>query len=211
MRHCAFLAFTENDHWRAGIGDPTFAGWITVAGYFVAMFFCWRAASISNKSGIRREAAFWFSFTCLLLFLGVNKQLDLQTFFTLLGKHAAQDEGWYESRRMVQAAFIGCVAMAGVGALLFFWRMARHKVRHYGLALAGAVSLSAFILIRAASFHYVDKMLGIRLSYLSVNFILEFGGIVCVAIAAFQSWRELARSSRSFEGPPSVAGKRFQG
>jgi hypothetical protein len=195
MRDCALLAFTENDHWRAGIGDPTVAGWITVAAYFLASFFCWKAARANLKQGSNREATFWFLFTAFLLLLGINKQLDLQTWFTLFGKHLAQDEGWYGSRRIVQAIFIALVAFIGFGSLLLFWRLARGKIRHYRLALFGAISLGCFIVIRAASFHYVDKMLGVRLSYLRLNFILEVGGIICVGIAAFKSSREFIRSS----------------
>ena len=189
MRNCALLGFTENDHWRAGIGDPTVAGWITVIAYLAAAFFCWKAAKANLHYAHSREATFWFLFTSFLLFLGINKQLDLQTWFTLFGKHLAQDEGWYTSRRIVQAVFIGLVALVGLGSLILFWRLARGKIRHYRMALFGAVSLGSFILIRAASFHYVDKMLGLRLSYFRVNFILEVGGILCIGIAAFNAWR----------------------
>ena len=38
-----FLAFTEADHWRPGIGDPTFMGWLTVVAYFTAVPLCWMA------------------------------------------------------------------------------------------------------------------------------------------------------------------------
>jgi hypothetical protein len=131
-------------------------------------------------------------FTSFLVLLGINKQLDLQTWFTLFGKHLAQDEGWYGSRRVVQAIFIALVAVIGFGSLVLFWRLARGKVRHYRLALFGAVALGCFILIRAASFHYVDKMLGVQLSHIRLNFILEVGGIVCVGVAAFRSWRSCA-------------------
>ena len=197
MRDWAFLGFTDNDHWRAGIGDPTIAGWITVVAYFAGAYFCWKAAWAHMKSGDSREASFWFVFTSFLLFLGLNKQLDLQTWFTLFGKHLAQDEGWYGSRRIVQAIFIGVVAFGGLASLILFWRLARGRVRHYRMALFGAVALGCFIIIRAASFHYVDKMLGLRFTWVRLNFVLEVGGIVCVAIAAFKSWREYARVPRN--------------
>jgi len=195
MRNCAILGFTDQDHWRPGIGDPTIAGWVTVAAYFIAAFLCWKSGCAGKSRGSSLEASFWFLLTCLLLFLGMNKQLDLQTWFTLFGKHLAQEEGWYGQRRLVQAIFISLVGLIGCISLFIFWRFARPKVRHYRLALFGAVSLTAFILIRAASFHYVDKMLGVRLNHLRLNFILELGGIACVGLAAFRNWRELVRTS----------------
>jgi hypothetical protein len=200
MRDCAWLAFTENDHWRAGIGDPTVAGWVTVAAYCVGAFFCWKAGRTSARQGQTREASFWFLFTSFLVLLGINKQLDLQTWFTLFGKHLAQDEGWYGSRRIVQAIFIGFVAVVGISCLIWFWRLARGIVRHYRVALFGAVALGCFILIRAASFHYVDRMLGLRFTWVRLNFILEVGGITCIGIAAFNTWRERARPIRQREG-----------
>jgi hypothetical protein len=40
----ALFAFTEDDHWEPGIGDPTFVGWVTVVAYVIAAYLCWRAA-----------------------------------------------------------------------------------------------------------------------------------------------------------------------
>src|SRR3954447_15172847 len=181
------LAFTANDHWQVGIGDPTVLGWVTVAAYFLATVLCGRASLASRRNHCRSEALFWFLFTCFLLFLGINKQLDLQTWFTLFGRHLAEEEGWYAERREYQAAFIIFITLLGVAGLSFFWWLARKRVRHYRLALTGGVFLACFIIIRAASFHYVDQMLGLNIGNLTVNSILELGGIACVAFAAFKS------------------------
>ncbi|HUR45071.1 MAG TPA: hypothetical protein VMZ27_04265, partial [Candidatus Saccharimonadales bacterium] len=182
----AILGFTENDHWHPGIGDPTVAGWITVVAYFTAAFVCLKASIAARRRANPGEPGFWLLFALLLVFLGFNKQLDLQTWFTLVGKHLAQQEGWYSQRRIYQAIFIGLVALGGAATLLHFWRLGRGSVRHYRLALFGGVALTSFIIIRAASFHYVDKLLGVRLSYLRLNFILEVGGVLCIGIAAFK-------------------------
>src|SRR5436305_2257091 len=151
------LAFTVNDHWQPGIGDPTLIGWLTAAAYFLATFFCWRATLASRRHGHQSEGLFWFLFTGFLLFLGFNKQLDLQTWFTLFGKHLAEQEGWYAQRRVVQAAFIVLIGVLGICVWILLWRLARNNVQHHLLALAGGVFLGCFILIRAASFHYVDQ------------------------------------------------------
>ena len=187
VRRWILFAFTADDHWRAGIGDPTILGWLTVAAYILATFFCWKAMLAARKNGRKSEAPFWFLFTCFLLLLGINKQLDLQTWFTLFGKHLAQAEGWYTHRRAFQAGFIGFITVLGVSGLILFWRLARRRVRHYRLALVGGIFLTCFVLIRAASFHYVDQMLGLRLSHVTLNCALELGGILCVASAAIKA------------------------
>src|SRR5579862_622210 len=105
------LAFTADDHWEPGIGDPTVIGWVTVAAYFLAACLSFRAAWRSPRArrGWSGPRLFWGLFTVALVLLGINKQLDLQTWFTLFFKQVALHEGWYERRRPVQAAFIGAV------------------------------------------------------------------------------------------------------
>jgi len=172
---------------------------VTVVADFAATFLCCNAAIASMKHGLKKEGFFWLLFTGFLLFLGINKQLDLQTWLTLFGRHLAEEEGWYAQRRAVQAAFVGLVAILGASGLAFLWRWGRRDVRHYRLALCGGVFLACFIVIRAASFHYVDKMLALQFSNVTVNCTLELGGIFCVAIAArgIGARREIAHRRRS--------------
>src|SRR5215213_2059448 len=91
------FAFTDGDRWRLGIGDPTVIGWFTVLAYFAAALLCWRAA----KKGLHTAKVrwFWTALAALLIFLGINKQLDLQTAFTFMAKDFAKATGWYENRR----------------------------------------------------------------------------------------------------------------
>src|SRR5687768_17295721 len=117
------FAFTDGDRWRLGIGDPTVMGWLTVVGYFVAAFLCWRAAT--KGSAARKVRWFWTALAVLLLFLGFNKQLDLQTAFTFLARDFAKATGWYENRRIVQGIFVVMIALGGMAtsvALFWFYR-----------------------------------------------------------------------------------------
>jgi len=189
MGEIVLLAFSANDRWQAGIGDPTFMGWFTVAAYFVTARLCLAAARISPPSGFLSERRFWWGLTVCLLLLAINKQLDLQTWFTLAGKRVAQQTGWYAERRAAQAIFIFLIATAGMGLVLLLWAFARKTVRHYRLALSGTIFLGCFILIRAASFHHVDQMLGWQVGWLRLNHILECGGIFLIALAALKTLR----------------------
>jgi hypothetical protein len=180
------FAFTDNDHWQPGIGDPTLVGWITVVAYFFAAWLCWRASKNSRLSHQPTGGAvgFWRLFALGLVLLGFNKQLDLQTWFTLFFKHVALHEGWYENRRPVQAAFIGAVAVSGLLGLMGLGLLAGQSTRPVRLALAGGVFLGCFILIRASSFHHVDRMLHMDFEGFKLNWILELGGIGVIATSA---------------------------
>ena len=210
----ALLAFTEDDHWEPGIGDPTVVGWVTVVAYFIAACLCWRAARGASKQPgtYVSPKGFWWIFTVVLILLGINKQLDLQTWFTLFFKHLALKQGWYEVRRTYQAAFIAGVAVAGVVSLTALKFLAGQATRPIRIALVGGVFLGCFILIRAASFHHVDQMLGMDLGGLKVNWLLELGSISCVGFAAW-----LTRPARSAfpPGTPNFvwvsAGDRLKG
>ena len=70
-------------HWSPGIGDPTVAGWLTVVLYLVTSVSCWMLARELGPAGLDRRA--WRSISVLFLFLGINKQLDLQTALTEAG------------------------------------------------------------------------------------------------------------------------------
>jgi len=53
--------------------------------------------------------------------------------------------------------------------------------------LIGTVFVVAFVTIRAASFHHVDTLIGTPVAGLRMNWILELGGIACVALAALRA------------------------
>src|SRR4051812_28194527 len=85
------FAFTDGDRWRPGIGDPTFIGWFTVFAYLGAAYLCWRAAA--NSLTGQKVRLFWIALAGTLLALGINKQLDLQTELTFIGKDFAKATG----------------------------------------------------------------------------------------------------------------------
>lgn len=63
----------------------------------------------------RRLTRFWTVTAVAMVVLGVNKQLDLQTWLIEHARRAAFAEGWYDDRRRVQAVFVLAVAAAGLG------------------------------------------------------------------------------------------------
>jgi hypothetical protein len=178
------VAAGSDGRWEIGIGDPTPLGWITVAAYALAAWLAWRNVGAARRTAV--PESFWVALTLLLLALGLNKQLDLQTWFSQAGRDLALEQGWYEQRRVVQALFI--VALTA-GALAAVWWACRqwHTLWHeYRAAFVGVCVLLAFIVIRAASFHHIDVVLRSDLGATSLHRALELIGVL--AVAAGSAW-----------------------
>lgn len=167
--------------WRPEIGDPTFMGWFTVFAYAVAALLAWRAWSKGRER-------IWLAVAVGMVLLCVNKQFDLQSLFTDIGREIARHGGWYEDRRKVQKFFVVAVlAGAGLCGTWFLWRFRGFFARHKLLA-AGLFLLLTFIVVRAISFHHVDVFLKTGIAGVRMNWLLELGGIALVAAAA---WRKM--------------------
>jgi hypothetical protein len=155
-----------------------------------------RARRLATLPAHARLRGLWLSLAILLLLLGINKQLDLQTALTEVGRILAHREGWYERRRVVQLALIVCVLLAGACGLRAIVLLTRGSLRSMRAVLAGTLALVCFVVIRAASFHHVDILLGLRLGGLKANWILELGGIAFVGFGAYREGARLAPSKR---------------
>jgi hypothetical protein len=209
--------------WSPGIGDPNVMGWVTVVAYLWAAFLCFTVHRKSLASagptikgrtfgpvvlallGQRRRlnalpeavrmSALWKAMAIGLLFLGINKQLDLQTALTELGRIVARRQGWYEQRQRVQIDFIKGVVLVGVWLICSVLLLAGRNLPRLGVALVGIVFLCCFVAIRASSFHHVDILLGTYLGGLKINWIMELGGIALVGVGAYGERRTLTRAS----------------
>jgi len=120
----------------------------------------------------------------LLVLLGINELLDLQTLLTSVGRAYAKANGWYGQHRKVQYEFVVGLAIAaalsGI-AMLWFTRRLHATVR---IALVGLVFIGLFVLLRAASFHHLDDILGRGFPVFNWGSIQEMAGILIVAAAA---------------------------
>ena len=174
-------------HWSPGIGDPTVAGWLTVILYLVTSVSCWMLARELGPAGLDRRA--WRSISVLFLFLGINKQLDLQTALTEAGRYLAHYQGWIEQRQVVQLAFIALIAVISLICIITLLVWVRDAPVSTWLALMGTTLVIVYVLIRAASFHHVDRLIGRTVLGFRWNWILEMGGIGLVLLAS--QWRQI--------------------
>ena len=175
-----------NDAWSPGIGDPHIMGWITVAVYAA----CALAAlhlSIRNPfngPGAWRERLFWAGVCALMACLAVNKQLDLQTLMTAIGRCHAKLNGWYNERQAMQRGFIRALALgAFLLALGTAWFL-RASLRRNALAVLGLAFVLGFVVIRAVGFHDVDHLISTEVMSIRVNWILELSGLVLILLNA---------------------------
>jgi hypothetical protein len=189
--------------WSPRIGDPTLIGWLTVLAYFAAAFGCARAArrtSLPSRNWWEESARFWTVLTVLMVALGINKQLDLQTLLTFVGRGLFQRLGLYGERRYYQVAFIAVIGLVCTSLLAMFLWSSRQSLRERWLALTGTVFILGYVVVRAASFHQVDLFISSGVSRLKWNWILELGGIGSVCLGSFRVVRPLSPPG-SGDGP----------
>lgn len=189
MDWAPLMAEVIHGRWRPAIGDPTVVGWVTVVAYLLAAVACaWAAWREPRPGGLpkSRPSGFWLMLSVAMVLLGINKQLDVQTLFTLIGRRVLEANGLYQERRHYQTMFLGAVAGSSLILLIGSLWLARRSLRHRWAALVGMAFVMGFVVIRAASFHHVDALLGSRLGGLKWNWILELGGIAVVAAGAIR-------------------------
>jgi hypothetical protein len=172
-------------------------GRLTAILYLVTSVSCWvlaYASVLARKPALAdarrsRERCAWRSISVLFLLLGINRQLDLLTTLTQAGRILAHSEGWYEQRQLFQLTFISLVAVicfiSGIAVLIW----GRDAPICAWIAMIGTTLVSGYVLIRAASYHHVDRFVGQTIFGLRWNWILEIGGIVLVLLMS--QWRQV--------------------
>lgn len=183
MRTTLTCAFTQ---WSPGLGDNHWVGWLTVAVYLAAGLAAIVAARAMPGPEARRERVFWAMTAAVMLALAVNKQLDLQSLLTMIARCHAQLSGWYESRRALQEMFILAIAVAGVLTLGALALLLRGILGRVWVALLGLGFVCVFVVVRAASFHHVDILLGSAVGGIKLNWLLELPGPTLVALVALR-------------------------
>ena len=191
--------------WSALVHDQGKLAWIVVAAYGAGALLAFAAAGRAEG----RERSFWLGAAVVLVLLGINNPLALQTDVTQLGRYLARSEGWYRERKVAQGVFILSIGVgaAACGALLWAWlRDASGSAKAAG---AGVVMLLAFIFIRAASFHHIDYWVAIPVAGMRSGWWLELLGIAIIGAAAAtyrlrsEAWAASSRGDPERQSRPS--------
>ncbi len=178
--------------WQPHWDNPDWRGWTVVTAYVAAAAFCARPALARRAAGTEegRYCVIWRVLAAGLLFLGVNKQLDLQTLAIDLARQAALAGGWIGARRQAQLAFCAVLALAAAAA--FWFVLARFRVffDRNRWVLAGVTVLLIFVMIRTASVNHVFERIGVKYDDKKWTWILEVGGSGCLALAATKAGKQ---------------------
>ena len=211
-----------------GCHDAYVAGWVIFLAYFLAAAACFFAMHVSmvgarmaanykgnerrkscRKKAYRASVLFWAMLGLLMLFLGVNKQIDMQTWLTEFGREIAREQGWYEERREIQMWFVAAVAAIGTLAMTFALAKTRQLLPRHVLAFLGVIVLGCFIMLRTSSFHDVTAFLRKDLLGIQANWVLELTGIGLIGFCAvMNSWwyrLKLRFAQKSKQGSPAAA------
>lgn len=146
-----------SDRWQLAIGDPNVTGWAICATYALAAVL---AAIVLQSAPFapahhRRERILWVLIAALMTLLALNKQLDLQTLILAAGRCLSQEQGWYDSRRLVQRDFIfaliALAALIGAGLIWLLHGIMRHNL----VALIGLAIVAGFVSLRGGHLFHI--------------------------------------------------------
>ncbi len=206
LQSSLIFAAVLDGRWHAGIGDPTIFGWLTVAAYWLAAICCLRQARIVKAQG--GATRFWLILAAALFLMGINKQLDLQSWFTQVMRDSALANGWYAQRRTMQFAFIVALSLGMLIVLLSLRLFLANSWRHYKLVWVGIILLCTFTVIRAASFHHIDILINSNIFGIKINTILELSALFMIVLGTFyhkQFVEPLAFSNMPINGYVEIA------
>ncbi len=200
------MEILEAIRWRPGIGDPTPLGWLTVLAYLVVTIICtvyafrlWQAKGLEHR---RRQIAAWVLVAFLLFLLGINKQLDIQTLLSQIGREISRTQGWYSDRRAIQFVFIIFVACTGTTSIAVLAFILRKSLRRHWLTFLGLLTLLLFVVIRAVSFHYVDAFLYTNIfGQFTLSSAIELLSLIIIGTSLITAIRALRAQSDSGSNP----------
>lgn len=147
--------------WQLAIADPTVMGWLIVALYGVAEYYCVlnyrRREKLIDQPRKRRLGVYWFALSLGMLFMGFNRQLDLQSLIHEVTEELARDDGWLALSRGLKLALLAGIMLSVVIALAWFIRLMKTLGDKVLISALGFSVLVAFVVMQAAGF-YVEQM-----------------------------------------------------
>jgi len=174
--------------WQPQIGDPTVIGWLITVQYCLAGILAVKvltnSAKIFSIETRKKQQKFWLALVVLMIFLGINKQLDLQNLLIAIGRYYAHRDGWFEYRRIIQySCVIGLLVIIGL-VLAWLIKNLQAIIKANRLAIMGCCCLLMFIAVRVASFYHVIDTMKMTFMGSNVAWLLEVLGALLIVINA---------------------------
>ncbi|MDJ0771630.1 MAG: hypothetical protein QNJ12_22785 [Ilumatobacter sp.] len=150
---------------------------------------------------------YWFLSAGLLVAMGAARAWGLGERVGQIGREQAATDGWYESRRDLQALTVGVLGLIGlVAVVVAIWRLPRRRRRYlvHVFAMAGLIGFAA---VRIVSLHQIDTVLyrrdvgGLRVVALVELCLLVLTVLATLMAARIRGPRSPADASAASEPP----------
>lgn len=180
---------------------------LRVLGYVFASIVCVLVGWLERRHARdgRRDLwpTFWFLSAGLLLVLAMGR-VGLGNLLSDLGRRTAREEGWYQTRRGLQAAVVGSVAAIwGVAVIVAIWRVPERR-RRYLPAVVVLSGLVCFAAVRLVSLHHIDTLLYRRdIGGVRIVAVLETIGIGLFLLTVLVSQRQAPLTERDDAEAPA--------
>jgi hypothetical protein len=173
-------------NWRPSFHDDFFLGWLITGSYIACAIIAVVFATYLNQMEEKKAFHFWLLISMAMLALGINKQLDLQTLLTEVGRQLANAQDWYDLRRVVQFSFILVLSAASIAAFLWVAIFFRDLHRRFAFAFCGLFFVLSYMIIRAATFHHIDEVIQYDLHGIKMKWVIELAGIYMIIAAGLK-------------------------
>jgi hypothetical protein len=161
--------------------DQSIVGYTITVGYllsslllFYSLFFC--RADCYDSMESKRSTLLWPASATLALLLGINKQLDLQTYLTQSGRELFRSLDLYSERRNAQI-FASVLLISTIGGAAVYSIVV---VRRFGwgmrITVLGLAICMAYVVLRLFSIHHVDHWFRVDMGGWTMSWIVELTG-----------------------------------
>jgi hypothetical protein len=170
--------------------DATVWGWATTVGYLLAAWLCARAAASARRSR-SALAPTWRILAVILLVLGLNKQLDLQTVVFRAGSRIILALGWYEQKNAIQTVAVAAFGLGLFACGVLLVAKGRRFLPRDPWFWLGIALLGAFLLLRAAVLANLKHVFGFSVERYQTTKLIELSAVWLLAFAAFRGGRRI--------------------
>ncbi len=182
--------------WKDKRGDDSFSGWVVTLCYiFCSLFLLYFLLRLPVVP--RGERVFWYVVCAAVVFLAINKQLDLQMLVTDILRTAAREYQVYAVRKPFQIRVVSLFASLGLSFLLLLLYVLRNFHKSLYLAMTGVSCLFSFLVLRLISYHGIDAVFSRKIASFTLFEIMEIVGgllICCSMVWYFRSKEKCSRS-----------------
>lgn len=172
----------QTGYWKTYRGDYSLSGWIITFFYAVCclslIIFFLRTSFVTLL-----DQLFWFGIFGVIVFVSINKQLDLQMLITDVMRTALKEYQLYETRKPFQIRIISLFATLGVGTISFVMYLFRKSHKSMFVALGGIGTIFSFLVLRLISYHKIEALLVQNVGIFTVFDCFEIVGIWMVILS----------------------------